>query len=141
MTNIKLITDFGTTHSFMVFPEDMNYAGTLFGGKILAEMDKAAAKAARRILYGTSCQGAVTVSLDKVDFIAPAHLGDIIELTAHITRLGRTSIEIHVHVSKENHMGEIETICQATFVFVSLKEGKPFPHQCMLVGDKPENLN
>lgn len=141
MTNVKLITDFGTTHSFMVFPEDMNYAGTLFGGKILAEMDKAAAKAARRILYGTNCEGAVTVSLDKVDFIAPAHLGDIIELTARINRLGRTSIEIHVHVSKENHLGSVETICQATFVFVSLKEGKPFPHQCMLVADKPENLN
>jgi acyl-CoA hydrolase len=141
MTNIKMINDLGTTHSFMVFPEDMNYAGTLFGGKILAEMDKAAAKAVRRILYGTACEGAVTVSLDKVDFMKPAHLGDIIELLARITRLGRTSIEIHVHVSKENHLGEIDTICEATFVFVSLKEGKPFPHQCILVGDQPEHLN
>jgi acyl-CoA hydrolase len=117
-----------TYDSFIVFPEDMNYAGTLFGGKILAEMDKAAEKAARRILYQTECDGAVTVSLDKVDFISPAFIGDIIELIATIKRLGRTSIEIHVHVSKEDIKGSIEKICEGTFVFVSLKNGKPFPH-------------
>lgn len=139
--NIKLITDFETKHSFMVFPEDMNYAGTLFGGKVLAEMDLTALKAARRILYGTHCDGAVTVSLDKVDFKCPAHLGDIIELQAVVRKLGRTSIEIYVHVSKENHYGIVETICDATFVFVSLKDGKSYPHQCMLIGSQAKNLN
>lgn len=121
-----------TIHSFMVFPEDMNYAGTLFGGKVLAEMDKSAAKAARRLLYGTACDGAVTASLDKVDFVKPAHVGDFIELSAWITRLGRTSIEIKVHVIREDHEGNLEEICNGTFVFVSLKEGKPFPHKCEL---------
>ncbi len=130
-TNKPIFTQ-PTMHSFLVFPEDMNFAGTLFGGKILAEMDKAAAKAARRILYGTECDGAATVSLDKVDFISPAHIGDFIELTATITRLGTTSIEIHVLVTKETHFGEIATICEGTFVFVSLKQGKPFPHNCNL---------
>jgi acyl-CoA hydrolase len=139
--NIKIISGFQTSHSFLVFPEDMNYAGTLFGGKILAEMDRTALKAARRMLYGTDCDGAVTASLDKVDFKRPAHLGDIIEMKAMICRLGRTSIEIYVHVSKENHLGDVETICDAMFVFVSLKEGKPYPHQCMLVVSQPENLN
>ncbi len=139
--NIKVITEQTTTHSFIVFPEDLNYAGTLFGGKVLAEMDLTAAKAARRILYHTSCNGAVTASLNKVDFKRPALLGDIIELTATITRLGRTSIDIYVHVSKENQLGEIETICEASFVFVSVKDGKPYPHQCLLLTDKPESLN
>lgn len=139
--NLKVITEQITTHSFIVFPEDLNYAGTLFGGKVLAEMDLTAAKAARRILYHTSCNGAVTASLNKVDFKRPALLGDIIELTATITRLGRTSIDIYVHVSKENQCGEIETICDASFVFVSVKDGKPYPHQCLLLADKPESLN
>ena len=139
--NLKVITEQTTTHSFIVFPEDLNYAGTLFGGKVLAEMDLTAAKAARRILYHTSCNGAVTASLNKVDFKRPALLGDIIELTATITRLGRTSIDIYVHVSKENQLGEIETICEASFVFVSVKDGKPYPHQCLLLTDKPESLN
>lgn len=119
---------FQTISSFMVFPEDMNYAGSLFGGKVLAEMDMAAAKAARRVLYKTECDGAVTVSLDKVDFIRPAYIGDIIELKATIIRLGKTSIEIHVSVSKEDTRGVIDKICEGTFVFVSLKNGKPFPH-------------
>jgi acyl-CoA hydrolase len=132
-TPLKLLQPVETIHSFDVFPEDMNYTGSLFGGKILAEMDKTAAKAARRILYGTECDSAVTVSLDKVDFISPAHLGDFIELRAHITRLGNTSIQIHVFVSKENIMGHIEKICEGVFVFVALKNGKPHPHgRCLM---------
>jgi acyl-CoA hydrolase len=141
ISNLKIIPAFETKHSFMVFPEDMNYAGTLFGGKVLAEMDLTALKAARRILYGTACNGAVTASLNKVDFKRPAHLGDIIELNAHICKLGRTSIEIYVHVSKENHLGEVEEICSATFVFVSLNEGVPHPHNCMLAANQKPNLN
>jgi acyl-CoA hydrolase len=140
-TKMKQIVAIETKHSFMVFPEDMNYAGTLFGGKILAEMDLTALKAARRVLYGTDCDGAVTVSLNKVDFKKPAHLGDIIELNATVCKLGRSSIEIYVHVSKENHHGEIETICDANFVFVSLKEGLPYPHRCALINNQPLNLN
>lgn len=126
----KSITEFSAVHSFIVFPEDLNYAGTLFGGKVLAEMDLSAAKVARRLLYGTDCDGAVTASLDKVDFRKPAHLGDIIEFKATIKKLGRTSIDIDVHVSKENQAGAIETICSARFVFVSLKAGAPHPHGC-----------
>lgn len=138
---LKPINDFVTTHSFIVFPEDLNYAGTLFGGKVLAEMDLTAAKAARRILYGTACDGAVTASLNKVDFKRPAFLGDIIELSARIKRLGRTSIDIYVHVSKENQLGETATICDATFTFVSMLHGKPQPHQCILINAQPETLN
>src|ERR1043166_4345554 len=127
----KSIGEIKTLHSFLVFPEDMNYGGTLFGGKMLAEMDRAALKAARRVLYGTGCDGAVTVSLDKVDFKKPAHLGDIIEIEAKVTRLGTTSIEIYVHVSKENHEGKVETICDACFVFVAVKNGNPYAHGCV----------
>jgi acyl-CoA hydrolase len=128
--NNKSIFAQPTLHSFMVFPEDMNYAGTLFGGKILAEMDKAAAKAARRMLYGTECDGCATVSLSKVDFERPAHIGDFIEMSAWIKKLGKSSIEIDVFVLREDTQGMIEQICKGTFVFVSLKDGKPFPHNC-----------
>jgi acyl-CoA hydrolase len=115
-------------HTFTVFPEDLNYTGSLFGGKLLAEMDVAAIKPVRRILYGTACDGAVTVSLDKVDFKNPAYLGDIIELHASIIRLGRTSMDVAVHVSREDQTGEVATICEARFTFVSLKDNEPCPH-------------
>lgn len=133
-TNIKPITQLEAIHSFIVFPEDLNYHNTLFGGKVLAEMDLAAVKVTRRLLYGTQCDGAVTASLNRVDFKRPAHLGDIIEMRAVIKKLGTTSIEIDVFVSKENQQGKIETICEATFVFVSLRAGKPFPHGCVFRG-------
>ncbi len=72
------------THSFTVFPEDLNYKGSLFGGKILAEMDIAGIKPIRRMLYMTECDNLVTVRIDRVDFLKPARLGDLIELTATI---------------------------------------------------------
>lgn len=139
--SFKTVISTKTIHSFIVFPEDLNYAGTLFGGKVLAEMDLTAAKAARRILYHTLCDGAVTASLNKVDFKSPAALGDIIELSATIERLGKTSIEIDVQVTKENQQGKIATICEARFVFVSIKNGKPYPHQCILLNQSKEVLN
>src|SRR5688572_17647097 len=102
---IQIIQSFSATHTFTVFPDDLNYAGTLFGGKILAEMDLAAANTARKLLYNTSCDTAVTASLSLVNFQKPSYLGDIIEMTCNVTRLGRTSIEIHIQVKKECKRG------------------------------------
>lgn len=128
----KIIEKLQALHTFAVFPEDLNYNGTLFGGKILAEMDIAAAKVARRLLYGTPCDGAVTASLDKVNFRKPALLGDMIEMKARLTGLGNTSIRISVKVIKEDKCGQREQICEALFTFVALKENKPYPHHCRL---------
>lgn len=114
--------------SFTVFPDDLNYAGTLFGGKLLAEMDLAAANTGRKMLYGTDCNGLVTAHLSEVDFIAPANLGDIIRLETEITELGRSSISIVVNVSKEDLRGEINQICKGRFVLVALKDGVASPH-------------
>lgn len=118
--------------TFTVFPDHLNWSGTLFGGKLLAELDSAAANCARKILYGTSCNGLVTATLNKVDFKAPAHLGDIIEMHTVITDLGRSSIEVTVVANKEEKSGSRSEICQASFVFVALKDGKPHPHNTRL---------
>ena len=61
--------------------------------------------------------------------------------SATIERLGKTSIEIDVQVTKENQQGKIATICEARFVFVSIKDGKPYPHQCILLNQSKEVLN
>jgi acyl-CoA hydrolase len=124
----QTINRFTTIHTFTVFPENLNYGGTLFGGKVLAEMDIAAANTARRLLYDVDCDGVVTACLDRVDFIAPAGLGDIIEIKSRVARLGRTSIEIRTLVQKEDTRGKISKICEAKFTFVVMKDGMPFPH-------------
>ena len=118
-----------TYHStFTVFPDALNYAGTLFGGKLLSEMDLAASNTARKLLYDTDCNGLVTAHISSVDFLNPAHLGDIVQFETKVKSPGRTSIHVDVHVKTEDTKGRQQAICEAQFVFVALKEGKPHPH-------------
>ena len=114
-------------HSFTVFPENLNYAGTLFGGKLLAEIDTATSNAARRMLYHTDSDNLVTAK-GEIDFKTPGKLGDIIEINCHVADIGRTSITIVANVMKEARTGKRGVLCTATFVFVALKDGQPFPH-------------
>ncbi len=116
------------THSFTVFPQDLNYGDTLFGGKVMAEMDIAGVKVVRRALYGTDCDGAVTASVDKIDFKKPAFLGDLITMTAEIKAIGRSSLQIKISVTRESQRGDTEDICAANFTFVSMKDKKSHPH-------------
>jgi acyl-CoA hydrolase len=115
-------------HSFTVFPQDLNYADTLFGGKVMAEMDIAGVKVVRRALYGTGADGAVTACVDRIDFKKPAFLGDLITMIAEIKTLGKSSIQTKISVSRESTMGVIEDICAANFTFVAMKNKKSFPH-------------
>ena len=126
-------------HSFTVFPQDLNYADTLFGGKVMAEMDIAGVKVVRRALYGTGAEGAVTASVDRIDFKKPAFLGDLITMTAEIKTLGKSSLQVKISVSRESQVGFIEEICAANFTFVAMKDKKPFPHG--LSFDKLEKKN
>ena len=116
------------THSFTVFPQDLNYADTLFGGCVMSHMDVAGVKVVRRALYGTDCDGAVTASVDKIDFKKPAFLGDLITMSAEIKAIGRSSLQIKISVSRESQKGDIEDICASNFTFVSMKDKKSHPH-------------
>ena len=127
-------------HTFTVFPDDLNYGGTLFGGKVLAEMDIAALKAVRRLLYKTECDEAVTASIDRVDFKKSAHLGDIIDLRAEIIKLGNASIYVKVTATKEDYKGNVSQICDAKFTFVSMKNKKPYPHNCTFTEKENKEL-
>jgi acyl-CoA hydrolase len=115
-------------HSFTVFPQDLNYADTLFGGKVMAEMDIAGVKVVRRALYGSGSDGCVTASVDRIDFKKPAFLGDLITMVAEIKAIGKSSIHVRITVTRESIMGEIDDICAANFTFVAMKDKKPFQH-------------
>ena len=116
------------THSFTVFPSDLNYAGSLFGGKVMAEMDIAGVKVVRRALYGTGADGCVTASVDRIDFKKPGCLGDLIIMKSEIKSLGHSSIQVRIKVERESTQGEIEEICTANFTFVAIKDKKSFQH-------------
>ena len=81
----------------MVFPEQSNHYGTLFGGTALSLMGKAAFVAASR----HSRQTIVMKSSDKVEFHAPVKVGQLVELEARVVRTGRTSMTVAVEMIAE----------------------------------------
>ncbi len=108
---------------YMVFPNDLNAHGTVFGGLIMAEMDRFAAVLADQHAAGTC----VTASVDAVHFIAPATRGDILIFSLAINRVWKSSMEIGVKVEARAHDGhQRRHIVSAYFTFVALSEsGEP----------------
>jgi acyl-CoA hydrolase len=63
----------------------------------------------------------VTVAIDSVSFHSPVHVGELLALTASLTYVGRTSMEVRVHVLAENPIsGAVTHTNSAYFVFVAL---------------------
>jgi acyl-CoA hydrolase len=87
-----------TTMTELVLPNDTNTLENLRGGKVLHWMDIAAAITAQKHAENI----VVTVSVDNVSFHHPIKLGDVVTITAKITRAFNTSMEIHVEVWAEN---------------------------------------
>lgn len=109
--------------SEVMMPGDANNLGHVFGGVVLAMMDKSAAVAAIRHARA-SC---VTASIDRVDFREPIHLGDLVVMKASVNYVGRTSMEIGVRVEAEDLQTGVRrhtNSCYLTFVAVD-RNGRP----------------
>ncbi len=107
----------------MVFPEQTNHYGTLFGGQALALMDKAAFVVASRYARRT----VVTASSEKGDFHVPVRQGQLIELVTRIVSTGRTSMTVEVDLYAEDLLtGDRQLGTRGRFVLVALDaHGKP----------------
>ena len=109
--------------SELMMPGDSNNMGHVFGGVIMAMMDKCAAISAFR-----HCRApVVTASIDRVDFREPIHLGDLVVMKSSVNFVGRTSMEVGVRVEAEELMTgrrRHTNSCYLTFVAVD-KDGKP----------------
>lgn len=107
----------------MVFPEQTNHYGTLFGGQALAIMDKAAFIVASRYARRT----VVTASSEKCDFHVPIKQGSLIELVAKIVETKRTSMRVEVSLYAEDLLsGDRKLGTKGHFVLVALDaHGKP----------------
>lgn len=106
-----------------MLPEDANNLGNVFGGAIMALVDKTAAVAAIRHAR-SNC---VTASIDRVDFREPIHLGDLVVLKASVNYVGRSSMEVGVRVEAEELVSGIRrhtNSCYLTFVAVDA-QGRP----------------
>lgn len=85
----------------LMVPTDANFTGNVFGGQILGELDRVAYVVAGR----HSHQNCVTASIDRMDFIAPVHVGDVVEWLAELTYVGRSSMEVWIRVNAEPLQG------------------------------------
>lgn len=119
--------------TFFVMAPDTNHTSRIvFGGKVMAEMDKVAFCAVLRFLAdkGSECKEAVTFKVEELTFNCPAYLGDIVYLSAFVApTTGSKSIVVNVkgHVWRKEDDAMLP-FASAKFVFVSLKDGKPHPH-------------
>lgn len=110
-----------TTISKAVFPETTNHHDTLFGGTAMQWMDEVSFIAATRF----SRQSLVTVSSDKIDFNHPVPAGTIVELTASVVEVGRTSLKVKVNMLVESmYFDQQENAITGYFTFVAIDEHK-----------------
>jgi len=96
----------------LMVPTDANFTGNVFGGQILAEIDKVAYITATRHAKATC----VTASFDRVDFVAPVHVGEVVDFDAVLTFVGRSSMELWVRVRAEALRGGGPQLVAAAFV-------------------------
>jgi len=109
----------------LVMPNHTNHVGTLFGGHALGLMDHAGWVAATRCARQTM----VTVASERVEFKVPVRAGQLVELVAKVSEVGRTSVRVGVDMYAEDvATGERRLATSGSFVFVAIGEdGKPVP--------------
>jgi acyl-CoA thioesterase YciA len=106
-------------------PADINANGHIFGGWVLSQMDIAGGIVAGRIAQGRCA----TVAIEKMDFLAPILLRDLVSIYASIERRGRTSIAIRLDVLASRNRGAEEVkVTSGVFTFVAVDDDfKPTP--------------
>lgn len=103
----------------IVFPQDLNPVGTLFGGRVMELGDRLAGVVAKRHA-GHFC---VTLGIDSVRFLAPARHGDILVFKSACNRVWRTSMEIGLKVFADDcKTMDRRHIVSAYFTFVGVDD-------------------
>lgn len=107
----------------LVLPSETNPLNNLFGGELLARMDRAASIAARR----HSRRITVTASVNHVAFNRAIPLGSVVTVEAAVSRAFKTSMEIFIDVWIEDRFtGERSKANEAIYTFVAVDDtGKP----------------
>jgi acyl-CoA hydrolase len=102
---------------------DANTAGNVHGGVILRMCDEAAGLAAVRHSRGR----VVSAGMDRMTFVSPVYIGQLVTCRATVNAAWRTSVEVGVRVESEDvRTGSVQHACTAYLTMVALdKEGRP----------------
>ena len=112
-------SDSRTVMTDMVLPSETNPLNNLFGGELLARMDRAASIAARR----HSRRITVTASVNHVAFNQSVPLGSVLTVEAAVSRAFKTSMEVYIDVWMEDrYNGKRTKANEAIFTFVAVDE-------------------
>lgn len=125
-TKIKTPSDSAAVLTNLVLPGETNMLNNLFGGELLARMDRISSIAARR--HSESFQ-VVTASVNHVSFNTPVPLGSIVKLEAKVTRAFSSSMEIYVDVWIDDPITqELIKTNNGIYTFVAVDQNnKPVP--------------
>ena len=110
----------------MPMPADANANGDVFGGWIMAQVDIAGSIMPARISRGR----VATVAVNEFVFKQPVSIGDLLSFYATVTRVGRTSVTVHVEVMAERDPENLHVVkvTEANLTYVAIdREGKPRP--------------
>jgi uncharacterized protein (TIGR00369 family) len=109
----------------LMCPQDANAAGNVHGGVIMKLIDDAAGAVA----YRHARSNVVTASIDRLNFLDPIFVGDLVTFKASINMVGKTSMDIGVRVEAENLItGQVRHTASAYLTYVALDaHSKPKP--------------
>jgi uncharacterized protein (TIGR00369 family) len=112
-----------TTITELMIPSYANFGGKIHGGILLSLMDKVAYACASKHA-GTYC---VTVSVDRVDFLEPVEVGELVSLHASVNHVGRTSLVVGIRVEALNVKSNITKHTNSSFFTMVAKgdDNKP----------------
>ncbi|MBS1489983.1 MAG: acyl-CoA thioesterase [Bacteroidetes bacterium] len=112
----RAVKDSQTTITELMIPSYANFGGKIHGGILLSLMDKVAYATASKHA-GAYC---VTVSVDKVEFLQPVEVGELVSLKASVNYVGRTSLMIGIRVESQNvKTGEVKHTNSCFFTMVA----------------------
>ncbi|HMZ02372.1 MAG TPA: acyl-CoA thioesterase [Burkholderiaceae bacterium] len=110
----------------MPMPADSNANGDIFGGWIMAQVDIAGAVPVMRIARGRIA----TVAVNQFIFKQAVSVGDLLSFYATVTRVGNTSVTVHVEVFAERNPADpqIVKVTEANLTYVAIdRDGRPRP--------------
>jgi len=105
---------------------DVNFNGDIFGGWVMSQMDIGGQLLAVEIARGR----VVTVTVDKLTFLRPVHVGDAVCIYARLIRIGNTSMDIKLEVWAKDPLEEFQEhrhiVTEGVFRYVAIDDnGKP----------------
>ena len=119
-----LPADRSPTLRVVPMPSDANYAGDIFGGWIMSQVDIAGSIPAIRLARGR----VATVAVNSFVFKKPVMIGDVVSFYAEVAKVGRTSItvDVEVYAQRRRMQEECVKVTEATLTYVAVDDqGRP----------------